>query len=40
MDKLEYTMTFQAQKDNSESEKEIMKKVYAALEEKGYNAIN
>lgn len=40
MDKLEYTMTFQAQKDNSESEKEIMQKVYAALEEKGYNAIN
>ncbi|MDO4710534.1 MAG: IreB family regulatory phosphoprotein [Peptostreptococcaceae bacterium] len=40
MDKLEYTMTFQAQKDNSASEKEIMDQVYAALEEKGYNAIN
>lgn len=40
MDKLEYTMTFQAQKDHQESEKEIVSKVYAALEEKGYNPIN
>ncbi len=40
MSNLDYTMTFQAQKDNSESEKEVMKKVYEALEEKGYNPIN
>lgn len=40
MDKFEYTMKFEAQKDHSESEKEIMSQVYDALEEKGYNAIN
>ncbi len=40
MSNLDYTMTFQAQKDNSESEKEVMKKVFEALEEKGYNPIN
>lgn len=40
MNKLDYTMTFQTQKDSSESEKEVMKKVFDALEEKGYNPIN
>ncbi len=40
MSNLDYTMPFQAQKDNSESEKEVMKKVFEALEEKGYNPIN
>ena len=40
MDKLEYTMKFEAQKENIESEEEIVKKVYEALEERGYNAIN
>ncbi len=40
MDKLEYTMKFEAQKENTDSEEEIVKKVYDALEEKGYNAIN
>lgn len=37
MNNLDYTMTFQAQKDNKESEKEIMKKVYESLLERGYN---
>lgn len=40
VDKLDYTMKFEAQKENIESEKEIMDKVYLALEEKGYNPIN
>lgn len=40
MDKFEYTMKFEAQKDHLVSEKEIMDQVYRALEEKGYNAIN
>ena len=40
MDKLEYTMKFEAQKETTDSEEEIVKKVYDALEEKGYNAIN
>lgn len=40
MDKLEYTMKFEAAKDNAESEEEIIKKVYDALNEKGYNAVN
>lgn len=40
MDKLDYTVKFEAQKENLESEKDIMNQVYDALEEKGYNAIN
>lgn len=40
MDKLEYTVKFEAQKDQTHSEKEIMLQVYRALEEKGYNSIN
>lgn len=40
MNKLDYTMTFEAQKDSDETEKEIMQKVYFALEERGYSPIN
>ncbi len=34
------TMKYDAQESNEESNKEILKEVYAALVEKGYNPIN
>ena len=40
MKNLDYTMTFQAQKTEKESEKEVMKKVYNSLLERGYNPIS
>ena len=40
MKNLDYTMTFQAQKTKKESEKEVMKKVYNSLLERGYNPIS
>ena len=34
------TMNFEIEKENNERVQEILKEVYEALEEKGYNAIN
>lgn len=38
--KMDYTMKFEAQKDNEYSEREVMDQVYNALLEKGYNPVN
>ncbi len=37
---MDYTMKFEAQKDNEYSEREVMEQVYNALLEKGYNPVN
>lgn len=37
---MDYTMKFEAQKDNEYSEREVMDQVYNALLEKGYNPVN
>ena len=34
------TMSFSVERDKSVKSKEILKKVYSALQEKGYNPIN
>ena len=34
------TMNFKVERDNSIKTKEVLKEVYSALEEKGYNPIN
>lgn len=40
MDNMDYTVKFEAQKDNEYSEREVMNQVYNALLEKGYNPVN
>lgn len=40
MDNMDYTVKFEAQKDNEYSEREVMTQVYNALLEKGYNPVN
>ncbi|MGL5257306.1 MAG: IreB family regulatory phosphoprotein [Proteocatella sp.] len=40
MDNMDYTVKFEAQKDNEYSEREVMTEVYNALLEKGYNPVN
>nr|WP_242825221.1 IreB family regulatory phosphoprotein [Proteocatella sphenisci] len=37
---MDFTMKFEAQKENEFSEREIVEKVYKALTEKGYNPVN
>ena len=37
---LDETMNFKIEKENNERVQEILKEVYSALEEKGYNPIN
>ena len=37
---LDETMNFKIEKENNEKVQEIVKEVYSALEEKGYNPIN
>lgn len=36
----DYTMKFEAQKENDISEREVVEQVYNALVEKGYNPVN
>lgn len=37
---MDFTMKFEAQKENEFSEREVVEKVYNALTEKGYNPVN
>ena len=37
---MDFTMKFEAQKENEFSEREVVEKVYKALTEKGYNPVN
>lgn len=37
---MDYTVKFEAQKENEYSEREVMQQVYEALLEKGYNPVN
>lgn len=37
---MDYTMKFEAQKENEYSEREVVEEVYKALTEKGYNPVN
>ena len=37
---MDFTMKFEAQKENDFSEREVVEKVYKALTEKGYNPVN
>ena len=37
---MDFTMKFEAQKENQFSEREVVEKVYKALTEKGYNPVN
>lgn len=40
MSNLDYTMKFEAQKDNDITEREVVEQVYSALLEKGYNPVS
>lgn len=40
MSNLDYTMKFEAQKENDVTEREVVEKVYQALSEKGYNPVS
>ena len=37
---MDFTMKFEAQKENEFSDREVVEKVYKALTEKGYNPVN
>ena len=37
---MDFTMKFEAQKENEFTEREVVEKVYKALTEKGYNPVN